>query len=132
MGEGKRHVNIKKTYGKYSYPVDIQTLDKSTEILHEIIVSLEAVKHKYITPSHKYIKLHAKYVLILIFFPTLFFCLYLDLGANKKHPQDWVLIRTGRLIEPSVHNWSFPVTGTPNQRDRKRARETTRFNFIIL
>ena len=132
MGEGKRHVHIKKPYGKYSYSADVQTLDKSTEILHEIIVSLEAVKHKYITPLHKYIKLHAKYVLILIFFPTLFICLYLDLGANKQPPQDWLLIRTGRVIEPWVHNWSFPVTGTSNQRNRKRAIETTRFNFMIL
>ena len=95
---------------KNSYPADVHASDNSTEILHETNDSLEAVKHKYITPLHKY----AKYAFLLIFFPTLFICFYLDRGAYQTLPQDWVLVWTRRLIEPWTHSSPLPVTGTPN------------------
>ena len=44
---------------KNSYPADVQASDNSAEILHETNASLEAVKHKYITPLHKHITLNA-------------------------------------------------------------------------
>ena len=69
---------------KNSYPADVHASDNSIEILH----SLEAVKHKYITSLHKYAKypFNVNYAFILIFFPTLFICFYSDQGAYKTLP----------------------------------------------